>query len=239
MTFVHLTGGGKETPVEVRRILYGTLEYRSLPMFQRLMSHVSTLSEMYVASSVDETQQTLDLTTYMIVKAEVESLWHEYADAQLSWQEVSTGTVQFRDAFTALTTAYFSSARILLYATALQLVASFLDLTDHHATILHASQFLQTYTIGCAYMRMATPLLLVALHSPRPSQRRQATDCFDSWIKKSMTGISALALEAIYRHRASEKLLLALAHDHTMSSSLDSVGPPTFGTSTTVGFAVD
>jgi hypothetical protein len=213
MAFVHLTGNGKETPVQVQKILYRTLEYKRLPMVQRLMSHVSTLADMYVASSVGETQQPPDCATYMIVKTEVESLWHEYTDAaartnmQLSWQDISTGSVLFRDTFTALIIAYFSSAHILLCITAPQLTASVLDPTDHFETILEASQFLQIYTIGIAYMRMATPLLLVALHSPRSRQRQQATACFERWINKSMTGISALALESIHRHRAVEKQL--------------------------------
>jgi hypothetical protein len=248
MTFIHLTGNGNQTPVEVRRILYGTLEYKKLPMFQRLMSHVSTLSEMYVASSFGATQQSLDLATYIKVESEVDSLWHEYADPtanigpQPLWKEAPTGTVQFRDAFTALTIAYFSSARILLGIIARRLATPLLDLTDHYTTILQASQFLQTYTIGCAYMRMATPLLLVALHSPRPSQQRRATGCFERWIRKSMTVISALALESIYQQRASEKQLsvLVLETYGTISSNFDSNSTLTFDTSTsTVGIAVD
>jgi hypothetical protein len=194
------------------------------------MSHVSTLAETYVARKDCETQQPLDLSTYINVNTEVEALWQDYVDAatrvktQVSWQDDLTGEVQFRDAFTALTMAYFSSARVLLSIVAPQLAASFLDPTDHCATILQASQYLQTYTIGCAYLRMATPLLLVALHSPELSQRRQATDCFERWIKKSMTGISALALESIHQHRASEKKLSILARRSSNGGNIEGEG---------------
>jgi len=47
-------------------------------------------------------------------------------------------------------------------------------------------------------------LLLVALHCPQVSRQRQATAWFEHWINQPMTGISALALSSIYRHRASE-----------------------------------
>ena len=140
---------------------------------------------------------------------DVESLWYEYAeeaalaDTFLVWEDAS-GIMHFRDAFTALTVAYFSAACILFGTIAPQLAIPFMESADQYTTVLQASQYLHTHTSGCAYMRMATPLLLVALHCPHLRQQRQATACFEHWINKSMSGISALALESIYRHRASE-----------------------------------
>ncbi|CAO2653846.1 Nn.00g105790.m01.CDS01 [Neocucurbitaria sp. VM-36] len=187
MAFVHLTGSGNEKPVEVRKILHGTLEYTRLPMFQRLMSHVATLAEI-----------------------EVEVLWHEYNDTandlneRLIWEDSSSGATTYRDAFTALTIAYFETARVLLAIVAPQLAASFVDLNDHYAAIMETAQYLQIHDIGCAYMRMATPLLLVALHSPKKEQRKAAINYFECWAGGSMRGISTLALQSIYRQRASK-----------------------------------
>ncbi|KAJ4374807.1 hypothetical protein N0V83_001884 [Neocucurbitaria cava] len=214
MAFVHLTGNGNETPVEVRKILHGTLEYTRLPMFQRLMSHIATLAEMYVEMRDGVINGTLhrplNLGTYMAVKGEVEALWHEYTasanerNEQLKWEDPSSGAPMYRDAFTALTIAYFESARVLLAIVAPQLAASFVDLNDHYAAIMATAQYLQIHDIGCAYMRMATPLLLVALHSPKREQRRAAIYCFECWAGGSMRGISTLALQSIYRQRASK-----------------------------------
>ncbi|CAA9956954.1 hypothetical protein PTMSG1_00562 [Pyrenophora teres f. maculata] len=209
LLLIHLTGHGKETPVEAKRILYGTLEYVQLPIFQRLMGYISTLAEVYFAHKQGVAEQHLDHMAYTTIKNDVESLWLEYAeeaalaDTFLVW-ETASGTMHFRDAFTALAVAYFSAARILLGIIAPQLAIPSIDSTNQHATILQASQYLQIHTAGCAYMRMAAPLLLVALHCPRWSQQRQATACFERWNSKPLSGISALALESIYRHRTSE-----------------------------------
>jgi hypothetical protein len=50
-----------------------------------------------------------------------------------------------------------------------------------------------------AFMRMAMPLLLVALHSQQQVFRTGATSRFAVWSGRSMRGISALALDAICR----------------------------------------
>ncbi|KAH7366642.1 hypothetical protein BKA66DRAFT_470672 [Pyrenochaeta sp. MPI-SDFR-AT-0127] len=212
LAFVNLTGWGNERPVEVRRILHETLEYTRLPMFQRLMTHVTKLAEMLVmCENVDESGtilQSVDLASYLLVKTEVESLWNEYSSAaassseELSWCDSLSGTTQYRDSFTALTVAYFESARILLANIPLQFTTSFLDPDDHYTVIMEASQYLQTYDIGFAYMRMATPLLLVALYAPREKQREEAIRCFESWESRSLRGISALALGKINQRKA-------------------------------------
>ncbi|KAF1849105.1 uncharacterized protein K460DRAFT_365010 [Cucurbitaria berberidis CBS 394.84] len=211
MTFLDLTGRANDTPVEVRKILYRTLEYTRLPMFQTLMNHVAKLADLYTAmrDGVDEgqTYQSLDLTTYMVARSEVEVLWDEYTETaeewneQLTWEDPWTRATMYRDAFTALTIAYFETARILLAIVAPQLATSHVDLSDHYAAIVDISQYLRINDVGFAYMRMATPLLLVALHSPKREQRKAATRYFENWVDGSMRGISLLALESIYRHR--------------------------------------
>ncbi|RMZ69506.1 Fungal transcriptional regulatory [Pyrenophora seminiperda CCB06] len=209
LLLIHLTGYGQETPVEAKRILYETLDYVRLPVFQRLMGYISTLVEVYFAHQNGVTGQHADNTTYMNIKTDVESLWYEYVkevarpDTLLVWKDAS-GTTHFHNAFTALTVAYFSAACILLSIIAPHVATPFMDSADHYTTILQASQHLHTHMNGCAYMRMAPPLLLVALHGLKLSQKRQATAYFACWVNKSMSGISALALESIYRHRASE-----------------------------------
>jgi hypothetical protein len=206
MAFINLTGYGRETPIQVDRILYGSLQYIRLPLFQRLLSCVVDLIDMYVARKSGPSRQLVDAQTYINFETRIGGLWLQYvdeaadADTLFFWEDISTGTMYFRDAFTALVVAYFSAARILLGVIAPPLANLSSTLSNHCFSILQASQYMQTHTVGCAYMRMTTPLLLVALHSPESSQRRQATACFEIWMKRSMSGISALALNTIHRH---------------------------------------
>jgi hypothetical protein len=184
-------------------------------VFQRLLSHVSYLIEENAAQKSDASQHPIDPETYTEVATNIEELWLEYAggaasnDTPVFWQDVATGAIQFRDEFTALTVAYFSAARILLCIVMSRCTDSLFTIPHQHSIILQASQYLQTYTNGFAYMRMATPLLLVALHSPASSQREKATACFERWINKPMSGISVLALERIRRHLVPKKHLTA------------------------------
>jgi hypothetical protein len=208
MAFVQLTAGGGRMPVDVSSILYKSLEYEELPMFQRLTSHLTTLAEVYNGmEEVGYGRGCVYLVEYVTVRSSVDALWHEYTEAAsakneiLSWWDPESDTTRYRDAFTALMISYFSATRILLAVIAPQLAASFLDFTDHNGNVLQAALYLQTCRIGCAYMRMAAPLLLVAVHAPKAEQRRIAIGCFESWNTGSMRGISALALESIHRRR--------------------------------------
>jgi hypothetical protein len=129
------------------------------------------------------------------LQSTVEELWREYTSRKGTDHAAKTGS--FVDAFTALTSAYFSAARILLGVSSSGRYVS--ELTGHAQVILDAASFLDTSRNAIAYMRMATPLLLVALHSRCRSHRLSAVDLFEGWTKRSMPGISALALDAISR----------------------------------------
>ncbi|KAF2003976.1 hypothetical protein P154DRAFT_427688 [Amniculicola lignicola CBS 123094] len=103
-----------------------------------------------------------------------------------------------KDGFTALTVAYFSAARILLRLLAPEQPCRYLDRIDNHITIMSCAQYLDVASLGCAYMRMATPLYLVGVHSPHEEQREQAVSIFESWKSGSMAGVSAIALDRLY-----------------------------------------
>lgn len=216
MTFVYLTTrSGDESNVCVRRILEGTLSYRKLPVFQKLTGSVSRLAECYVGLEEEEEgeggkQMKIGLGSYVEMKSEVDALWLEYREMaekkgeQLFWKS-SAGTTEYRDAFTALCVAYFASARVLLSILAPRLAATYLDFIDYYGMILDAAAFLRTSTIGCAYMRMAAPLYLVALHGKTVGQRDIAVEIFEEWRLGSMGGISKLALERIYASKMLEQ----------------------------------
>jgi hypothetical protein len=206
MAFVYLTTQKSEA-IPVKKILVENLSYRRLPIFQQLMSHIATLAEIYVAkTSPGSKQQLIDLSVYEFVKREVEALWLEYQEQAESRSEqllfvAENGYTMFRDGFTALCVAYFSAARVLFKVLAPRVAATYIDPIDHFDSILSSARFLKTKRIGCAYMRMATPLYLVSLHSPNVEQRTQAIGIFEDWKKGSMAGISAQALTQIYKRQ--------------------------------------
>jgi len=202
MAFVYLTTR-KKPHISVQKILKETLGYKHLPTFQRLMTHVTTLAEIYVQkTSPGSTEQLIDLPIYSAEKAEIDALWLEFNEdassrgEKLSWKNAN-GFVEYRDGFTALSVAHFDAARILFSNLAPRLHATYPDFVDPYASILSCSSFLRTHRVGCAYMRMATPLYLVALHSPNLAQRRAAISTFEDWKWGSMKGISSMALQRI------------------------------------------
>lgn len=208
MAFVYLTTQ-KSQAIPVKKILVENLSYKRLPIFQQLMSHIATLAEIYLnKTGVGSRQQLLDLSVYSQVKGEIDALWLEYkeqAEARGEKLFVSeNGHTAYRDNFTALVVAYFSTARVLFSILAPRLTCTYVDLTDHYAIILNCARVLHTKRIGCAYMRMATPLYLVSLHSPSLQQRREAITIFEDWKRGSMSGISALALERIHKGQDAE-----------------------------------
>jgi hypothetical protein len=223
MAFVNLTTGSTAPMVQVRRILLRNLEYRRLPVFQQLLDYIAILAEVYVARDQGEQEQErrrgdaeaeerTEVALFQFVESEISRLYTEFtalAEAQgeaLIYNPSPASQPIYRDSYTALTLSYFCAANILLSVLASRLdVASSIPsavsrlcgkevLLDDYAMILDAARFLGAERIGCAYMRTATPLFLVAKHSPDASQRKEAVSIFEAWEKGSMRGISALAL---------------------------------------------
>lgn len=213
LAFAQLTSNGERTAIDVKKILHDALDYDELPIFQRLTTQFTKLADIYnnkAESLVARSERThvLDVEDVQVFEDEIKSLWDECTESAtrsgeiLTWHEPSTNTTHFRDAFTALTVAYFSAARVLLFLIGPQHAASHSGLADDCRSILQAALYLQTCSVGCAYMRMAAPLLLVALHAPLVKQNLIAIGCFRSWAQGSMRGISNIALETIQRRQS-------------------------------------
>jgi hypothetical protein len=216
MSFVYLTTR-KDDPetIPVEQILRQNLDYDRLPIFQRLVSFVMRLSEIYVGLQEEspgktgrgEVRQLLDLELYMEVKSGIDALWLEYtktAEAKghrLQWTNDVSGTPEYRDPFTALCISFFAAAHILFSILAPRLAVSYLDFTDYYQQVLSCAAYLRAFVIGCSFMRIATPLYLVALHAPKVQQKATAVAYFVEWRRMGMGGISALALENIHIRR--------------------------------------
>lgn len=210
MAFVYLTTRQEDkTSVCAEKVLRETLTYWNVPIFQRLIGHIVRLTALYLELEDRENRRkadVLDLEEYTSIKAEVDALWLEYnLDAEqrgesLYWTDFN-GITEYRDPYTALCVAYFASARALFGILAPSLAASYVDFTDYYQQMLDIAEHLATFKIGCAFMRMATPLYLVAMHARRKEQREIAIGIFEQWKVIGLGGISALALESIYRRR--------------------------------------
>ncbi|KAF2015674.1 hypothetical protein BU24DRAFT_461910 [Aaosphaeria arxii CBS 175.79] len=202
MAFIYLTTA-KHHSMPVTRILTETLSYQDVPVIQRLMSHIAALAQMFHKNtSITALEHCLELETYQRVKMGVEALWTEYSWQALSSNEqlsyvIDTGENVYRDSFTALTVAYFACAEILFRILAPRLSQPYEDSRDPYTAIIACAHYLDPCNIGFAFMRMATPLYLVALYSPKEEQRSEAINVFQSWENGHMSGISALALETI------------------------------------------
>jgi hypothetical protein len=217
LCYVRLAANGRKPLVDlnVKRILEGTLDYEQLPIFQRVMTNLTRLvdacSDNELSSGGDDENVLVNRQVYQSIEVEVDALWQEYSDTALldnellMWYDASADTTQYRDTFTALVTAYFSAIRVLLCVTALKATGLRSSFAYHCRSILQAALYMQTRSNGLAYMRMAAPLLLVALHAPQLEQRMSAITCFESWEGGSMRGISDLALEAIHDKYSSTK----------------------------------
>lgn len=210
MTFVYLTTRYNDrNNVCGEEVLRETLTYYRMPVFQRLINHITKLTALYLQLQDAEDSakpDLIDLGEYMRIKGGVEALWLEYersAEEQgqcLFWTTPS-GAVGYRDAYTALCIAYFASARVLFSILAPRLAASFIDFTDHYQQMLDIAEYLGGFKIGCAFMRMSTPLYLVAMHAKSKEQRETAIRIFEEWRVTGLGGLSALALESIYRRQ--------------------------------------
>ena len=136
----------------------------------------------------------------------IDNLWAEYREEanQLGKpiELPSSGGSQYRDAFTAMTVAYFSAARILLSTVSPPQVAqcsgSSGAMDGNGQLILNCSSFLMRKDIGCAYLRMFLPLTLVARYSASSEQRALARTLLECWLYGTpFSGLSLIALKQV------------------------------------------
>ncbi|KAF1961016.1 hypothetical protein CC80DRAFT_532545 [Byssothecium circinans] len=70
-------------------------------------------------------------------------------------------------------------------------------ITDHYALILSVAWYLRLRDVGFSYLRLHSPLFLVAMYAPKMGQRRIARMIFEEWRDGALRGIGVLGLDRI------------------------------------------
>jgi hypothetical protein len=154
----------------------------------------------------DDTKRLVNPTKDLL--ARLDSIWQEYeSEAELrSRNFLGNNDYQvcaYPDAFTSMTVSYFDCARVVLLSI-LAIVAPDLN-SDYSSEITHSCEsilscvaFIDTHDIGCAYLSVIFPLVLVYSNSPSESHRWAAYRTLQKWQSESMmTGASATALHSL------------------------------------------
>ncbi|KAH7410078.1 hypothetical protein DE146DRAFT_603916 [Phaeosphaeria sp. MPI-PUGE-AT-0046c] len=226
-----LTLSEQRTNINVKKILHDSLDYEDLPIFQRLTTQFTLLADAYnsAAQMTDgygniATESFMTVEEHIAFKTEIDALWKECNEkGEATWYDEAAHRRDFRDIFTALLVAYFSAAHILLALTTPRFARPSSDHLDHYKRILEAAEHMQTRQIGCAYMRIAAPLLLVALHATHVEQRNAAVANFEAWKKSTMRGMSELALHTINRRKQQPEWLTPVAKQGLTGMASDGV----------------
>lgn len=197
MLYIQIATDSYKVPLSAKKILHDTLLYKDPPMIQKLLCCITALHDLRASNAMTRDLWAQDLAS---LTSRVEELWREFSSRKSTICAAKTGSSD--DAFTALTAAYFSSAHIIIGAL-LSNREYALQASAHEQIIIDAASFLDARQNAIAYMRMATPLLLVALNSQCDGHRMRAVGIFEGWADGTMRGISALALDAVSRRNVS------------------------------------
>ena len=190
-------------------------------VFPRLAALVATLAQMHATRrrkrELGEAHAAPPPARLAELAAALASLWTACYTERLEppqWRRAAHGTdvACFRDGFTALTVSFFHAARILLAvlgqhhahhppANHLQSPFPYPD-ADAFAGVLVCALHLDSLWNGCAVLRVASPLYLVALHAPNAATRAQAARIFQQWEERGcMGGISKIAMDGVRSER--------------------------------------
>ncbi|CRG84230.1 hypothetical protein PISL3812_01543 [Talaromyces islandicus] len=112
----------------------------------------------------------------------------------------------YSNAHQANSVAIYSLARLILLLLLDRQISSHFTLSadkegmmmQASASILSAARYLSTFDIGCAYLRIITPLQIVAQHSPSSAQRDCAVHILQKWwAERPLKGLTWKALQRI------------------------------------------
>jgi hypothetical protein len=193
------------------------LQYGNLPH-----KPISELVLDIIVILIDMTTRTPSHDEISTVQFRFQNLLHVYEnDARFQGLPIfSYGSSDrtYPDELTALTILYFSCASVLFSSASTSTINASTEaseLLESCNSIISCAKYLETKAIGCGYMRMMFPLVLVALKGPLISQQEHALNVLHTWKTANiMSGLCIMALDAIEKQ--------AKANSGRVTSSLDS-----------------
>lgn len=134
---------------------------------------------------------------------EIGQLWDEFREeAKRAGDNIQLPTsphTQSKDPFTTMIMAYFAASQALLNILNSQPIpGKFLSLESSCHDILHCAYALQGKNLGCAYLRMFFPLMLVGVYGPSATQRAVACEVLGQWLHDTaFKGMGKLAFSRV------------------------------------------
>ncbi|RDW85371.1 hypothetical protein BP5796_03696 [Coleophoma crateriformis] len=174
------------------------------PMSERVMDSIIVLLQILSTCDTAESFDVQDVRISVFhIHSQLEELWTAYSGSGTSFDQALISVAApdspiNQNPVTILTTVYFNCASLILS----HLSAAYMD--DHLAditsiascaSILSGIEYLEKKSIGCAYMRMMLPLVLIGLQSPEVGQRRFAREKLQTWrAQRWMSGLCTVSL---------------------------------------------
>ncbi|QKX58231.1 uncharacterized protein TRUGW13939_05352 [Talaromyces rugulosus] len=190
-----------------------------------MMNNVSWMEDR-PAGLIDPTKSTLDdqcIIRLSCLMVELDEIWSQISHWEIPRSGDNSETGQFSsgcvytytNAHRANSVAIHSLARLTLLLL-LDRQTSPMGKGDYRemimqasASIISAATYLSTFDIGCAYLRIITPLQIVAQRSPSNSQRDCAVHILQQWwAEKPLKGLTWKALQTISLSNKKSTLLV-------------------------------
>jgi hypothetical protein len=154
------------------------------------MDLVTISIEIYSQPNLSSTDEALNLSFLAKVPNEISKLWMEFGAQdcyrQGPVQQGEDGIVIYPGTFTAYIISYFEASRIL-YEVVMERQACTVNpirtqtILGASSSILSCAQYLEDQNMGCAFILIVLPLLLVARHGSSVEHLEGALGFFDRW----------------------------------------------------------
>jgi hypothetical protein len=185
-------------------ILLATPEWLNIQYNNRPPKPISELVMDIIVFLINITSQSSSRDQLLPLQDRLQELWRAYRnDTKVQRSSILRDSAEdnYSDGLSALTILYFNSASVLLLSALPDSVVRISEssgLSESCNSIMACVKYLEKKAIGCAYLRMMFPLVLVALKSPSTTQQLDAYNTLETWkTNRIMPGLCSIALHGI------------------------------------------
>lgn len=212
---------GKPTCLAEERWLTGPFMYTAKSPLDRIndcllvmMTYVSWL-EARPANLIHQPESTLDdqsITKLSSLMGDLDDIWSQISHWEIRRACDDSETDQYSSLYVYTYTNAHQANSAAIHGLARLILLLLLDcqtspmgreareqmMVQASASILSAATYLSTFDIGCAYLRIITPLQIVAQRSPNSEQRDCAVHILQQWwAERPLKGLAWKALQTI------------------------------------------